>query len=135
MNRPRTYAKNKTGISISEGFGQINISNLCMEVLGNPYSITFLPRDGNDDWLYLVPNCQEPPEDSITARVKYRDRHNMKRPYIASHEVVSKICDDYYIYRKNPCIYAPFYILRAAEYNGKRCVRICMDNFEQHKDE
>jgi hypothetical protein len=94
-----------------------------------------LPREENDDWLYLVPNCAEPPIDSITARVKYRDPHNLKRAYIASHAVVKKIVRDYYIYRKNPCIYAPFYILREDTYNGKRCVRICMDNFEQHKDE
>ena len=135
MNRPRTYARNKTGISISDGFGQINISNLCMEVLGHPYSITFLPREEKDDWLYLVPNCAEPPIDSITARVKYRDPHNLKRAYIASHDVVKKIVSEYCIYRKDPCIYAPFYILREDTYNGKRCVKICMDNFEQHKDE
>lgn len=137
MNRPRKYSKNYTGISISEGYGQINISKVCMEVLEHPQTITFVQTDLDSDWLYLLPDCEHPPEHSVTGRVKYRDWEKQASAYIASQEVVISLFVSYGLTRKEPFVYSPFYIVRKDSYDGQPCVRVCMNNFEKYmnKDE
>ena len=135
MNRPRQYAKNNTGISISSGYGQINISKLCMEILGKPHRITFAQLELCSDWMYLIPDCKNPPEHSATGTVQYRNYEKKTSAYIASQELVRTILVNYDLSRRNPFIYAPFYIVRKDSYDDQPCVRVCMTNFEKHMNE
>lgn len=135
MNRPRKYAKNHTGISISEGYGQINISKICMQALNHPRTITFVQPDLDSDWVYLLPDCEHPPEQSLSGRVKYRNWEKHASAYIASQELVSLLFFSFDLTRKEPFVYSPFYIMRPDIFDGIPCVRICMNHFDKYKDE
>ena len=135
MNRLREYAKNNTGISISSGYGQINIAKLCMKVLGNPRKITFAKLEPNSDWMHLIPDCKNPPEGSVTGTVQYRNRAKKSSAYIASQEIVQTIFATFNLRRRNPFVYAPFYIVQQDNYDDKPCVKVCMDFFKNHMHE
>lgn len=102
MNRPRAYAKNNTGISISSGYGQLNIAKLCMEILGNPRSITFAQLEPNSDWMHLIiriPNgCPAIVSEDLwnransTLRVTGKYKTNAKQPYLLSGLLVCGEC-------------------------------------------
>ena len=135
MNRPRAYAKNNTGISISIGYGQINIAKMCIETLGKPRTITFARINSSFDWMHLIPDCKNPPEGSVTKTVQYRNREKKTGAYIASQELVRSIFVAFYISRKDPFVYAPFYIVRKDNYDGQPCVKVCMNFFKENQYE
>ena len=133
LNKPRSYSKNYTGISICQGQGQINISKICMEVLGHPQSIAFKRLTENPDWLYLIPD-NEHLSNGLVADIQYRDPYNMANAYIASKDVVDSIYDMFGIKRNDPTVFSPFYMMRQDWYHNQPCVRICMNHFDKYRD-
>ena len=133
MNAPREYAHNFTGITISRGYGQINISKICWEVLGMPRIITFVKFPEDPDWMYMFPRSVDYPNSTI-GFVQFKDKANKANTYIGTRDTVDDVCRMFKIRRKDPMVFSPFYIMREVMVDGEKIVRICMNHFDKYRN-
>ena len=133
MNAPRKYANNQTGISISQGQGQINITKICWEVLGKPRVITFVKFPEDSDWMYMFPRSADYPNSTVGI-VQFWDKEHMANTYIGTRTTVDDICRMFKIYRKDPMVFSPFYMIRETMVDGEKVVCVCMNNFDKYRN-
>ena len=121
----RKYKKNYTGLSISEGYGRINISRKVMNHLDYPKFIAFNQVD--EDILRI--SVYDPEIDGFPIRVK---KHPKSCYHITGADLIRYLYQDcFHISRDDPKVYSPFYI----SFLGESEVFIVMNNFRDYYTE
>ena len=124
------YKNNYTGISISRGYGRINVSKKLFKHLSCPRVMTFIQVA--DDWMRIYPDLKY--GSGFSAEVQHAENVNGGyNTYINNAQLVYQIFSVFNIVRRDEYQFSPFYILEYGNDDGIPYVDICMNHFSDYK--